>query len=126
MHPRGGTWGVSAGTTLAERRSLKRILNEQDVMKDISDADMDSKRRKHYDAWRHTHGWDEQGEYTFYSMRIGGRGASIGWRLDTFIIDERLIDKVAGEFSHKVACDIRYEIYASDHLPVMLELNEEL
>lgn len=71
MHPRGGTWGVSAGTTLPERRSLKRILNDDNVIKDIVDADLSDTRRKHYDAWRHLHGWKEEGEYTFYSMKIG-------------------------------------------------------
>ena len=112
VHPRGGTWGVSAGTTIAERRSLKRVLNDATVMTDIRDADLSDTRRKHFDAWRHLHGWDEEGEYTFYSMKIGGfrhiqntsidqaqpggRGAGIGWRLDTFIVDENLIDKVAG------------------------------
>ncbi|TIA90446.1 hypothetical protein E3P99_01554 [Wallemia hederae] len=119
VHPRGGTWGVSAGTTIAERRSLKRVLNDATLMTDITDADLSDTRRKHYDAWRHLHGWDEEGEYTFYSMKIGGRGSGIGWRLDTFIVDENLIDRVA-------ACDIRYEIYASDHLPIMLELNSDL
>ncbi|TIA99814.1 hypothetical protein E3P92_02377 [Wallemia ichthyophaga] len=97
MHSGGGTWGLSAGTTLPERRSLKKILNDETVMKDIVDAKLSHDRRKHFDAWRQLHGWEEEGEFTFYSMKIGGRGAGVGWRLDTFIVDERLIDKVAGK-----------------------------
>ena len=39
----------------------------------------------------------------------------MGWRIDYFIVSQRLADKVK-------AADIRSEIYGSDHCPVLLEL----
>ena len=40
----------------------------------------------------------------------------MGWRIDYFIVSERLKDRIK-------AADIRSEIYGSDHCPVVLELD---
>lgn len=55
-------------------------------------------------------------EYTFWSVRFGAREKNVGWRIDYFLVDERLIDKVTDVV-------IRTEILGSDHCPVELHIN---
>jgi len=54
--------------------------------------------------------------YTYWSMRMNARERNVGWRLDYFLISERLLDKVR---------DVRIlsDIYGSDHCPVLLEID---
>ncbi|XP_020278645.1 uncharacterized protein LOC109852164 isoform X2 [Pseudomyrmex gracilis] len=59
---------------------------------------------------------DQEGAYTFWSYFANSRGKDIGWRLDYFLVSERMKKKV---------CDnvIRKQVYGSDHCPVILYLN---
>ncbi|KAL0121758.1 hypothetical protein PUN28_006907 [Cardiocondyla obscurior] len=59
---------------------------------------------------------DTEGAYTFWSYFANARSKNIGWRLDYFLISERIQNKV---------CDnvIRKQVYGSDHCPVILYLN---
>ncbi len=54
-------------------------------------------------------------EYTWWSYRFNSREKNIGWRIDYFVISNRLMDKVK-----KV--DIFTDIYGSDHCPIGLEI----
>jgi exodeoxyribonuclease-3 len=66
------------------------------------------------DAYREF--YPEKVEYTFWSMRIGARARNIGWRIDYFLVDERMMDKVKDVV-------IQTDIMGSDHCPVELFLD---
>ncbi|XP_011350353.1 uncharacterized protein LOC105286822 isoform X2 [Ooceraea biroi] len=59
---------------------------------------------------------DKEGAYTFWSYFASARNKDIGWRLDYFLISDRIKSKV---------CDnvIRKQVYGSDHCPVILYIN---
>ena len=55
-------------------------------------------------------------KYSFWNQRFRARKTNAGWRIDYFLVDKRLWDKVSGAYVYD-------EIYGSDHCPVGLELN---
>lgn len=58
---------------------------------------------------------ERTGAYSWWSYRFHARDKNVGWRIDYFIVSQRLKDKVK-------AADIRDNIFGSDHCPVYLEL----
>ncbi|MCB0482117.1 MAG: exodeoxyribonuclease III [Flavobacteriales bacterium] len=54
-------------------------------------------------------------KYSWWSMRAGARSKNIGWRLDYFLVSEKLMPQVK-------QADIWTHIEGSDHCPVILEL----
>jgi exodeoxyribonuclease III len=59
---------------------------------------------------------DFEGAYTWWSYMLKVRERNIGWRIDYFIISERLATRI-------VDVKIHSEILGSDHCPVVLELD---
>lgn len=53
--------------------------------------------------------------YSWWSYRFHAREKNTGWRIDYFVVSERLMPKVK-------AADIHTDIYGSDHCPVSLEI----
>lgn len=60
--------------------------------------------------------YPEKIQYTFWSVRFGARAKNVGWRIDYFLVDERLKDKVSD-------CKIHDQIMGSDHCPIELTLD---
>lgn len=60
---------------------------------------------------------DRTGAYSWWSYRFNARKNNAGWRIDYFIVSERLRDKVR-------AADILSDVTGSDHCPVVLELED--
>ena len=58
---------------------------------------------------------DAAGIYSWWSYRFRARENNAGWRIDYFIVSDRLRDRIA-------AAEIRTEVFGSDHCPVVLEL----
>ena len=58
---------------------------------------------------------DRTGAYSWWSYRFNARANNAGWRIDYFIVSQRLTDRIA-------AADIYSEIPGSDHCPVALVL----
>ena len=58
---------------------------------------------------------DATGMYSWWSYRFNSRANNAGWRIDYFIVSERLKDRIAD-------AAIRTDVYGSDHCPVVLEL----
>lgn len=56
--------------------------------------------------------------YSWWSYRFHAREKNIGWRIDYFLVSDRLREQIAGAAIHN-------EIYGSDHCPVELELRTE-
>ncbi len=61
---------------------------------------------------------DAVGAYSWWSYRFNARKNNAGWRIDYFLVSDRIRDAVA-------AAPIYHEIFGSDHCPVGLELEEE-
>ncbi|CAA7271561.1 unnamed protein product [Cyclocybe aegerita] len=101
-------WNKTPGYTEAETSGFKNFLNPPG----------DPKAPKFVDLWRNLH--PEERSYTYFSYRFNCRSKGIGWRIDGFVLSERLASRVK-------MCEIRGEIYgASDHLPVVMEIEGEL
>lgn len=59
---------------------------------------------------------DRAGIYSWWSYRFKAREKNAGWRIDYYIVSERLKDKL-------VSSDIHNEIMGSDHCPVELVID---
>lgn len=60
---------------------------------------------------------DAAGVYSWWSYRFHAREKNAGWRIDYFLVSDRLRDRVA-------AAEIHAEFMGSDHCPVSLTLSE--
>ena len=58
---------------------------------------------------------DAEGIYSWWSYRFKAREKNAGWRIDYFIVSERLKDRLEDAKIHT-------EIFGSDHCPVELDL----
>ncbi len=66
------------------------------------------------DSFRALHPDTEQ--YSWWSYRFNARKNNAGWRIDYFIVSDRIADKI------KVAA-IHNDVFGSDHCPVSLEID---
>lgn len=66
------------------------------------------------DTFRHLNP-NLEGAYSWWSYRFHAREKNAGWRIDYFIVSNRLTDKIKSATIHN-------EIYGSDHCPVELVL----
>ena len=66
------------------------------------------------DIWRYLH--PDEVKYSWWSYRFHARENNAGWRIDYFILSERIVNKVRG-------CEIHNEIYGSDHCPISLDID---
>ena len=88
----------NAGFSDEERAKMTRLL---------SSGFADTFRRLHPDL---------VGVYSWWSYRFHARENNAGWRIDYFIVSERLLPRV-------VSSEIRTDVLGSDHCPVVLELS---
>ena len=66
------------------------------------------------DSFRHFYP-DRTGEYSWWSYIRNARATNAGWRIDYFVVSEKLKDQMSGASIHQ-------EIFGSDHCPVELTL----
>ena len=55
-------------------------------------------------------------QYSFWSVRFGARAKNLGWRIDYFLVDERMNDNIKDAF-------ILDQELGSDHCPIGLILS---
>ncbi|MGF7534836.1 exodeoxyribonuclease III [Bacillus mexicanus] len=67
------------------------------------------------DTFRHVYP-DLEGAYSWWSYRAGARDRNIGWRLDYFVVSERLKEQIED-------ASISADVMGSDHCPVELVIN---
>ena len=60
---------------------------------------------------------DKTGAYTWWSYRFNARKNNAGWRIDYFIVSDRLMPRVEDQIIHS-------EVTGSDHCPVELVLRD--
>ena len=89
----------NAGFTDEERRKMSVLLDSGFV-----------------DTFRLLHP-TEEGAYSWWSYRFRAREKNVGWRIDYFIVSQRLAPQVAEAAIHA-------EVMGSDHCPVELRLAE--
>jgi len=87
----------NAGYTIEEREKMKALL-----------------ARGFVDTFRLLHP-DEKDRYSWWSYMMKSRERNIGWRIDYFLVSERIAPNVK-------TADIHDQIMGSDHCPVILEL----
>ena len=87
----------SAGFTDEEREKFTRLLESGFT-----------------DSFRYLHP-DLIGAYRWWSYRFKARQNNAGWRIDYFLVSDRIKDKI-------VTASILPEVMGSDHCPVMLEI----
>ena len=66
------------------------------------------------DTWRALH--PEEVKYSWWSYRFHARENNAGWRIDYFLVSNRIFDKVKG-------AEIHNDIFGSDHCPVSLNID---
>lgn len=88
----------NAGFTQEERDGMTTLLEEGFV-----------------DSFRHLYP-EKTGAYTFWTYMGNARSRNVGWRLDYFILSQKLVPNL---------CDsvIRSDVYGSDHCPITLLIN---
>lgn len=87
----------NAGFTIEERTAFSNLLNNG-----------------YTDIYRHLN--PHTVKYSWWSYRFNARLNNAGWRIDYFIISNRLIEKV-------INANIHNEILGSDHCPISLDIN---
>ena len=55
-------------------------------------------------------------KYSWWSYRFNSRANNTGWRIDYFVVSERIMDKVKDSLIYD-------QVTGSDHCPVGLEIN---
>ncbi len=60
--------------------------------------------------------YPEEVKYSWWSYRMNARAKDVGWRIDYFIVSDRLMEKVKDAKIHN-------DIYGSDHCPVELDID---
>ena len=60
--------------------------------------------------------YPEKVEYSWWSYMMKAREKNIGWRIDYFVVSDRLLSKVTDS-------KILTNVHGSDHCPVVLEIN---
>lgn len=68
------------------------------------------------DSFRHLHP-DTTQVYSWWSYRGRAREKNVGWRIDYFVVSQRLAERIS-------VADIHCDIKGSDHCPVELILND--
>ena len=66
------------------------------------------------DTFRAVH--PDEVKYSWWSYRFHAREKNAGWRIDYFIVSNRIADKVT-------AAEIHNEVFGSDHCPVELVID---
>ncbi len=88
----------NAGFTDEEREKMTLLLNNNFV-----------------DSFRYKYP-DKENYYTWWSYMFNAREKNIGWRIDYFIVSDRIKNKI-------IDAKIHQDILGSDHCPVELDIN---
>ena len=88
----------NAGFTPQERAAMTKLLDSGFV-----------------DTFRYLHP-DTTDAYSWWSYMFSARAKNVGWRIDYFLVSERIKDRIT-------AAQIHSDVLGSDHCPVVLEID---
>ena len=88
----------NAGFTPQERAAMTKLLDSGFV-----------------DTFRYLHP-DVTGAYSWWSYMFSARAKNAGWRIDYFLVSQRIADRIT-------AAEIHSDVMGSDHCPVVLEID---
>ena len=88
----------NAGFTPQERAAMTKLLDSGFV-----------------DSFRYLYP-DKTDAYSWWSYMFSARAKNVGWRIDYFLVSERIKDKIT-------AAEIHSDVLGSDHCPVVLEID---
>jgi exodeoxyribonuclease-3 len=88
----------NAGFTKQERDNFTELLNSGFI-----------------DTFRHF--CDQPNRYTWWSNYYGARSRNIGWRIDYFVISNKIISDIE-------TSQIHADVHGSDHCPISLEIKD--
>jgi len=88
----------NAGFTIEERNKMSKLLESGFV-----------------DSYRYLYP-DTEGVYTWWSYRFNARKNNAGWRIDYFIVSDRIKDKINDVIIYS-------DVMGSDHCPVLLDID---
>lgn len=88
-----------AGFCDLERENFKRVLSHNFT-----------------DVWRYQN--PDKQAFSFWSHKYNLKEKNLGWRLDYWIVSDRIKDLC-------IHCDIHADIQLSDHVPILLEISPE-
>ncbi len=64
-----------------------------------------------------------EGAYSWWSYRFNARKNNAGWRIDYFLVSDRIADRVGDRIADRVVdATIHADVFGSDHCPVGLEI----
>ena len=72
-------------------------------------------KRGFVDTYRYLH--PDKVEYSWWSYRMRARDRNVGWRIDYFLVSQRLAPSIE-------CAEILTDVFGSDHCPVLLELKD--
>ena len=58
---------------------------------------------------------DKTGAYTYWDIKMRCRDRNVGWRIDYFFVDKKIVPKIKNT-------DILSDYYGSDHCPISMEI----
>ena len=88
----------SAGFTDEERKSFTKLLKDNNLI----------------DTFRYM--FPDKVQYTYWNYRSRARDNNKGWRIDYFLVDKRILNKIKKSL-------ILYKVMGSDHCPIQLKFN---
>ena len=92
---------------------FRAYLQELDAKKPVVVCG-DLKAAGFTDSFRYLH--PEEVKYSWWSYRFKAREKNAGWRIDYFVVSNRIADKLQ-------SAEIHNEVFGSDHCPVSVELD---
>src|SRR3989344_5069339 len=66
------------------------------------------------DVWRKFYP-NKKDAYTYWDQKTRARDSNVGWRIDYFFVDKKLMQKIK-------SAEILSDYYGSDHCPIMIEI----
>jgi exodeoxyribonuclease III len=90
------------------RKTTGCLPEEREVLENLKKSDL-------VDAFRYFYP-DKPDEYSYWDQITRARDRNVGWRIDYFLVDQKLIPNLK-------SCDMHQDVFGSDHCPVSIILD---
>lgn len=111
-----GIWNIIVRFTFLDLKNPKSNRNRTAGFTDQEREDFTELMKLGFTDVYRTLNPDKAEQYTFWSYMGNARARNVGWRIDYFVVSNRLFDKV-------IDSQIHPEIMGSDHCPISLAIN---